>query len=70
MEVYAAMVDHMDEGIGRVLAALDEVGLTKDTVVIFLSDNGGCASQPEAEEMAEYRKYNRGIPAGDPVYPE
>lgn len=66
MEVYAAMVDHMDEGIGRVLAALDEVGLTKDTVVIFLSDNGGCASQPVAEEMAEYRKYNRGIPVGDP----
>ena len=38
---YAAMVHAMDRGIGRVLAALDASGLREDTVVFFLSDNGG-----------------------------
>lgn len=39
--VYAAMVTRMDDGIGRILAALDEVGAARDTLVWFLSDNGG-----------------------------
>ena len=39
--IYAAMVSAMDDGIGRVLAALDEHDLRKDTLVFFLSDNGG-----------------------------
>ena len=39
--VYAAMVDEMDQGIGRLLDTLDERSLTKNTVVIFLSDHGG-----------------------------
>ena len=38
---YAAMVTHMDHAIGRVLKALDDTGLAHDTVVLFLSDNGG-----------------------------
>ncbi len=38
---YAAMVESMDESIGRVLACLDELDLTEDTVVVFSSDNGG-----------------------------
>lgn len=38
---YAAMVTHMDQAIGRVLRALDDTGLADDTVVLFLSDNGG-----------------------------
>lgn len=41
MAVYAAMIDRMDQGIGRVLQALDETGLRDDTLVVFLSDNGG-----------------------------
>ncbi|MFC1805773.1 sulfatase-like hydrolase/transferase, partial [Planctomycetota bacterium] len=41
---YAAMVQSMDEGIGRVLAALDEEGIAGDTVVLFTSDNGGLAT--------------------------
>ena len=45
MEVYAAMVERMDRGIGRVLAALDETGLARNTAVFFLSDNGG-SSEP------------------------
>lgn len=38
---YAAMIDSLDEGIGRVLKTLDELGLTDNTVVFFTSDNGG-----------------------------
>lgn len=42
MAVYAAMIDRLDQGVGRVLQALDEKGAAKDTLVIFLADNGGC----------------------------
>jgi len=38
---FAAMVQHMDEGVGRVMEALDELGLSRNTVVFFMSDNGG-----------------------------
>ena len=37
----AAMTAALDEGIGQIMAALDAKGLTKDTLVIFSSDNGG-----------------------------
>jgi arylsulfatase len=43
MAVYAAMIDRMDQGIGRVLAKIRSLGKENDTMVIFLSDNGGCA---------------------------
>jgi arylsulfatase A-like enzyme len=39
--VYAAMVEAMDLAVGKVLAALDELGLEESTVVFFTSDNGG-----------------------------
>jgi arylsulfatase A-like enzyme len=38
---YAAMIASVDESVGRVLAALDELKLAEDTLVIFASDNGG-----------------------------
>ena len=41
--VYAAMVDHLDQSIGRVLATLDELKIADDTLVIFTSDNGPSA---------------------------
>jgi arylsulfatase A len=40
-EDYARMLERMDEGIGRILAALDRHGLARDTLVIFTDDNGG-----------------------------
>jgi arylsulfatase len=40
MEIYAAMVDEMDQAVGRVIAALRETGELDDTVIFFLSDNG------------------------------
>lgn len=36
-----ALIEHLDDGIGRVLATLDQTGLAKNTLVIFTSDNGG-----------------------------
>ncbi|MBS1815534.1 MAG: arylsulfatase [Acidobacteria bacterium] len=54
MEVYAAQIDRMDQGIGRILAALEETGQMENTVIIFLSDNGACAEDiPEGVTVDE-----------------
>lgn len=45
---YAAMVESMDESVGRVLKALDEHKLSEKTIVIFTSDNGGLATMEGA----------------------
>ena len=42
MAVYAAMVDRLDQNIGRILDKLKELGQAENTLVMFLSDNGGC----------------------------
>ncbi len=42
--VYAAMVEAMDRAVGKVLAKLDELKLTENTLVIFTSDNGGLST--------------------------
>ncbi len=42
--VYAAMVESVDQNIGRIMETLDELGLSNNTVVIFASDNGGLES--------------------------
>ena len=41
---YAAMVETMDTNVGRLLNELDALGLTKNTIVVFTSDNGGIRS--------------------------
>ena len=48
MAAYAAMVDRMDQSLSRLLAALKWLDQYDDTLILFLSDNGGCA-----EFMAE-----------------
>jgi arylsulfatase A-like enzyme len=35
------MIEHMDEGVGRIVAALETAGVARDTLVVFTSDNGG-----------------------------
>lgn len=41
IHTYRRMIHHMDEGIGRVMAALQRHGVADDTLVVFTSDNGG-----------------------------
>ena len=43
MEVYAAMVDNMDQGIGRIVKALQDADQFDNTLVMYFQDNGGCA---------------------------
>ena len=43
MEVYAAMIDNMDQGIGRIVEALKSTGQLENTLVMYFQDNGGCA---------------------------
>ncbi len=50
MEVYAAMVEKMDDGIGRITAALDKEGMLANTLILFLQDNGGCAEPMGRED--------------------
>jgi arylsulfatase A-like enzyme len=60
MAVYAAMVDSMDQSIGRVVDTLKRLGQFEDTVIMFLSDNGGCA-----EFMADVHNDGRNIEMGN-----
>lgn len=54
MEVYAAQIDRMDQGIGRILKSLEETGQMDNTLIIFLSDNGACAEDiPEGVTAKE-----------------
>ena len=39
--LYAAMVDELDQNVGRLLTRIDELGLSSNTLVMFTSDNGG-----------------------------
>ncbi len=42
MEVYGAMIDNMDQGIGRIVDALKAKGTFDNTLMLFMQDNGGC----------------------------
>lgn len=66
MEVYGAMIDSMDQGIGRIIKALKDTGRFDNTLICFFQDNGGCAenygrggvgrpraSQPEREPLSD-----------------
>jgi arylsulfatase len=51
MEVYAAMIDVMDQGIGKIITALEEKGVLDNTLIFYLHDNGGCAEPVGTEKM-------------------
>jgi len=42
MEVYAAMIGSMDQGVGKLVAALEKNGQLENTLILFMQDNGGC----------------------------
>lgn len=54
MEVYAAMIDVMDQGIGRITAELERRSLMENTLVLFLQDNGGCAEPMGRTDKPEW----------------
>jgi arylsulfatase len=47
MAVYAAMVDRMDQGIGRIFTKIKELGKWDNTLILFHADNGGCPETPD-----------------------
>lgn len=53
--VYYAMIQAMDEGVGQVLRKLKAEGLERDTIVVFLSDNGGASYHHIPQENLPYR---------------
>ena len=54
MEVYAAQIDRMDQGIGRILTALEDTDQIDNTLILFLADNGACAEEfpPQAKPVS------------------
>lgn len=56
MCAYAAQVDRMDQGIGRLLEALRETGVLDDTLIIFLSDNGASSEELPKGELEQFRR--------------
>jgi arylsulfatase A-like enzyme len=58
MAVYAAQIDRLDKGVGKILTKLKQLAIDRNTLVMFLSDNGG-----EAEDIDAGKP---GVPAGEP----
>jgi arylsulfatase A-like enzyme len=58
MAVYAAQIDRLDQGVGKILAKIRELGIERNTLVMFLADNGGCAE--------EVNRGTPGVPPGGP----
>jgi|SoiMethySBSTD1v2_1073268.scaffolds.fasta_scaffold01112_18 arylsulfatase A-like enzyme len=60
MQAYAAQIDRMDRGIGRIVAALAETGALENTLFLFLSDNGASAEPLPIGDGESFRR-RRGI---------
>lgn len=52
--LYAAMVRSLDDGVGRLIKAVDDAGIADNTIIIFFSDNGGWAYPPKATNPDGY----------------
>lgn len=65
MEVYAAMVDAMDQGIGRIVRTLQEHDQLDNTIILYLQDNGGCA-----EDLGRNGPKNWQLKGTEPMTPD
>lgn len=50
MQVYAAMIDVMDQGIGKIISTLEQKGILDNTVIFYMHDNGGCAETLDSDQ--------------------
>ncbi|MDZ7723224.1 MAG: arylsulfatase [candidate division KSB1 bacterium] len=65
MAIYAAQIDRMDQGVGKILQTLQEQGRLDNTIVLFLSDNGACSEYgPLGHDFWE----NGVLPGGEESY--
>ncbi len=53
MAVYAAMIDCVDQNLARLMETLEATGEANNTLIMFLSDNGGCAEEPGGRNPSE-----------------
>ena len=66
MAVYAAQIDRLDQGVGRILEALRSRDMDGNTLIMFLSDNGGCAEfLAEDGSMPQPARYGGVLPDGE-----
>ncbi|MGV3486037.1 MAG: arylsulfatase [Planctomycetaceae bacterium] len=72
MEVYAAMVETMDQGIGRIVQSLKQAGQFDNTLICFLQDNGGCQEEMGRKGIAKPRAAQPTLPplADDYLQPD
>lgn len=56
MAVYAAMIDRMDQNIGKLIQTLKKNGQYNNTMIVFLSDNGGCAENVSGRNFNDSTK--------------
>lgn len=54
MEVYAAQIDCLDRGVGRILQALEKTGRRDNTLILVTSDNGACAEEYSPNRPGKY----------------
>ena len=58
--LYGDWIHELDQSVGRILATLDKMGATKDTLVLFTSDNGG-VFKPENERLLQTAAFKAGL---------
>ena len=69
MAVYAAQIDRLDQGVGRILDALRSRDMDGNTLIMFLSDNGGCAEfLAEDGSLPQPARYGGINPDGSQVH--
>lgn len=60
MAVYAAMIEHLDRGVGRIMQAIEDAGQLENTLFVFMSDNGGNAEELVARKQPDAHGMLRG----------
>jgi arylsulfatase len=63
MAIYAAMVDRLDQNVGRLITRLKELGEWENTLILFFADNGGC-SEPHSQPFGSGPKEQLGTREG------